>query len=251
MFLEKRLMKRRDVATLKPDRSTPLAACEHGAGPVSCPTHDGKGLLGLWACFSLQVSRPELLLPWRGELPPCLLCGDPRRCQGLQHVVGSTGEPRRRVQHVPTLLQLSASPAVGCTGPALNPTSASARKAGTGGTAIKVSENQPPESMPGLLLDATQKWRLPEPFHHHQEHHPPLFSSSLIPTIKQRFSILHYANYFKKTHSEQFKIVLQSWPFLSFCIRRSRAWCQPGLWVTSCVFHLWCRVGWKSLSTPQ
>lgn len=35
---------------------------------------------------------------------------------------------------------LSASPAVGCTGPALNPTSASARKAGTGGTAIKGME---------------------------------------------------------------------------------------------------------------
>lgn len=40
------------------------------------------------------------------------------------------------------LLQLSANPAVACTAPVLSPTNASARKAGTGGTAIKVSEKQ-------------------------------------------------------------------------------------------------------------
>lgn len=40
------------------------------------------------------------------------------------------------------LLQLSANPAVACTAPVLSPTNASARKAGTGDTAIKVSEKQ-------------------------------------------------------------------------------------------------------------
>lgn len=106
-------------------------------------------------------------------------------------------EPCHQVQHVSPLLQLSASPAVGCTGPALNPTSASARKAGTGGTAIKVSENQSPESVPGLLIHAMQKWWLPEPFHHHQQYLTPLFFFIFNPNNK-RLSILHNANYLKK-----------------------------------------------------
>ena len=41
-------------------------------------------------------------------------------------------------------LQLSANLAVACTAPVLSPTSASAKKAGTGDTAIKVSEKQTP-----------------------------------------------------------------------------------------------------------
>lgn len=41
-----------------------------------------------------------------------------------------------------TFLQLSANPAVASTAPVWSPTNASARKAGTGDTAIKVSEKQ-------------------------------------------------------------------------------------------------------------
>lgn len=56
----------------------------------------------------------------------------------------SLDEMSRGQAYALTFLQLSANPAVACTAPVLSPTNASAKKAGTGGTAIKVSEKQTP-----------------------------------------------------------------------------------------------------------
>lgn len=120
-------------------------------------------------------------------------------CQ-CQHVSVAIADVPREMSPspmcVPALLQLSASLAVDCMGPVLSPTSATAKKAGTGGTAIKVSEKQPPVCVRATYrcyMNMTASRAFPPP-----SLIPCSSFSSLIYTIKQRFYILHNANCFLK-----------------------------------------------------
>lgn len=111
-------------------------------------------------CCSLPGTEPDLAggrwrgLSWGSAHTPCKgtdLLGEPQPLPGptivrssreSKYATPSPDEMSGGQVYALSLLQLSANPAVACTAPVLSPTNASARKAGTGDTAIKVSEKQ-------------------------------------------------------------------------------------------------------------
>lgn len=90
---------------------------------------------GLWL-HSVQKHRFSLRAPAYARTNPS------SEAAGKANVWLSLDEMSRGQVYVLTFLQLSVNPAVACTAPVWSPTNASAKKAGTGDTAIKVSEKQ-------------------------------------------------------------------------------------------------------------
>lgn len=90
---------------------------------------------GLWL-HTVQRHRFTL------RAPACVRTNPSRETAGKASVWQSLDEMSRGQVYVFTFLQLSVNPAVACMAPVWSPTNASAKKAGTGDTATKVSEKQ-------------------------------------------------------------------------------------------------------------
>lgn len=174
LVIEKCLIKCPCIETLKSNGRT----CERDAGgfPPS-PTNSGVRLALL---FCLLLSARDWARPCRGtggvrcsgalhtlNAKSQIYCESPRPCQDQPMLRSNSRERKyanickyatlpldemsRGQAYALAFLQLSANPAVASTAPALSPTNASAKKAGTGDTAIKVSDKQTLRALIGVL----------------------------------------------------------------------------------------------------